>query len=305
MNVKEMRRRARLGAARALPGLIRLVPEPVGRGLCVWIGRAGHALVARDRILARANLARVYPEWSEDRVKREARRVFEEIGRNAFDFLRYPGLSGTARDRLVCLEGREHLEAARRAGKGAILVSAHLGCWEVLAAELGRQGYPFKAMARPLREPRLDQALLRHRRSMGVEVLSSEGLPIAALRHLRRGGFLGVLADQRVKRGGVTVEFLGQRTRMTDGPARLALASGAPLVPLAIRRLPDHTHRITVSPPLPTESAGRDAVRLTQDIARALEGRIRTAPEQWIWIHPRWEDAAAPAAAEGAPCVSR
>ncbi len=303
MKLKEMRRRLRLGAAQALPGLIRIVPESVGRGFCMGIGRAGHALVERDRILARANLSRVYPEWSDDRVRREARRVFEEIGRNAYDFLRYPALGTTARDRLVCLEGREHLETARREGRGAILVSAHLGCWEVLAAELARR-YPFRALAQPLREGRLDEALLKHRRKMGVDTISSAGLPIAALRHLRRGGFLGVLADQRTKRGGVTVEFLGQRTTMTDGPARLALASGASLVPLSIRRLPDHTHRITVSAPLPVEAAGRDATAVTQRIAHALESRILAAPEQWIWIHPRWDDDARAAKGE-ATCASR
>lgn len=303
MKVKEFRRRLRLGATSALPRLFRVLPEPLGRGFSVWIGRAGHALVARDRRLARANLARVYPEWGEDRVRREARRVFEEIGRNAYDFLRYPALGRTARDRLVCLEGREHLEAARDAGRGAILVTAHLGCWEVLAAELARRGYPLKALARPLRERRLDEALVGHRKRMGVETISSEGLPIAALRHLRRGGFLGVLVDQRTKRGGVTVEFLGQRTRMTDGPARLALASGAPLIPLGIRRLSDHTHRITVSPALDDGLRSRDAEGVTQDIAHALEGHIRGAPEQWMWIHPRWD--VARQAGEGAECASR
>jgi len=305
MNVKEFRRRLRLGATQALPRLFRVLPEPLGRGFCVWMGRVGHFLVARDRFLARANLSRVYPEWGENRVRREARRVFEELGRNAYDFLRYPGLSEGARDRLVGLEGREYLDAARAAGRGAILVTAHLGCWEVLAAELARRGYPLKALARPLRERRLDEALLGHRRRMGVETISSEGLPIAALRHLRRGGFLGVLVDQRTKRGGVTVEFLGQRTRMTDGPARLALASGASLVPLGIRRLPDQTHRITVLPGLESDPHSRDAARLTQEIAQALEGQIRGAPEQWMWIHPRWDDPPAAAVREGAECASR
>lgn len=73
---------------------------------------------------------------------------------------------------------------------------------------------------------------------------------------------------------------------MTDGPARLAASSGAPVIPLGIRRLPDDTHRVTVLPPLPPES---DARRATQTIAHALEELIRQAPEQWIWIHPRWD----------------
>ncbi len=291
MNGKELRRWARFRVAVFLPRLIGVLPEPWGRGLCAAVGWAGHLLVARDRRLARGNLGRVHPEWPDRRIRREARRVFVEIGRNVYDFVRYPSLSTEARTKLVTIDGREHLDAAVAGGRGAIIVTGHLGSWEVLAAALVHEGYPVRALARPLREPRLDRALAEHRRRMGVRTLSSESLPIGALRHLRRGGFLGVLADQRIKRGGVTVEFLGQTTPMTDGPARLAAASGAPVIPLGIRRLPDDTHRVTVLPPLPPES---DARRATQTIAHALEELIRQAPEQWIWIHPRWEIPARP-----------
>ncbi len=296
MYAKELRRWSRLRAARSLPALFRVLPEPAGRLLCVWFGRAGHLLVARDRHLARANLARVYPEWSPERIRIEARRVFEEIGRNAYDFLRFPGLDPRARGALVAIEGEEILEGVRREGRGAILVTGHLGSWEVLAAALAGRGWPLRAMARPLREPRLDRALREHRARMGVPTISSEVLPVAAVRHLRSGGFLGILADQRVKRGGVTVRFLGQATRMTDGPARLALASGAPLVPLGIHRRPDHTHCITVLPPVAPAGGPGAAAALTQAVAGALESLIRLHPEQWIWIHPRWGGAGGTAA---------
>lgn len=291
MNGKELRRWARFRAAVFLPRFIGVLPESWGRGFCAAVGWTGHLLVARDRRLARGNLGRVHPEWPDRRIRREALRVFEEIGRNAYDFVRYPSLTAGERTKLVAIDGREHLDAAVAGGRGAIIVTGHLGSWEVLAAALSHEGYPLCALARPLREPRLDRALAEHRRRMGVETLSSEALPIRALRHLRRGGFLGVLADQRIKRGGVTVEFLGQRTRMTDGPARLAAASGAPIIPLGIRRLPDDTHRVTVLPPLPAESEVR---RATQAVAHALEELISRAPEQWIWIHPRWETPARP-----------
>jgi LPS export ABC transporter protein LptC len=88
------------------------------------------------------------------------------------------------------------------------------------------------------------------------------------------------------------VEFLGQSTRMTDGPARLAAVSGAPIIPTGIRRLRDGTHRVTVLPPLPADP---DVPRRTQAVASALQTLIAQAPEQWIWIHPRWEAPARPA----------
>ena len=217
-----------------------------------------------------------------------AKRVFEEIGKNVFDFVRYPDLSVEQKDNLVTFTGIGHLEELRSSGQGAIVVTGHLGCWEVLAAALVRIGMPLKPLARPLREPRLNELLRRHRLAMGVETFSTLASPVQAIRHLSSGGFLGVLVDQRVKERGIVVDFLGQPTRMTEAPARLSVASGSPLVPVGVRRLSDQTHRVSVLPPIPPGSG--DIHGLTQQVATALEGLIRTAPEQWMWIHPRWEE---------------
>ena len=276
--------------AAGLPAVLARVPEPVGRGFCVAVGRAAHLLVGRDRRLARANLARVHPELPETMVRRRARRVFEEIGRNAYDFLRYPRLSPTDRASLVTLEGEEHLGAALAPGRGALLVTGHLGNWEVMAAHLSAAGYPLRSLARPLREARLESRLRNHREAMGVRTLSARDDTLAAARHLRRGGLLGVLIDQRVRAGGVTVPFLGQPTRMVDGPARLALATGARVVPGSVHREADHRHRIVLDPPLDPDPGAADPVTdLTARLAAALEQRILEHPDQWMWIHPRWE----------------
>jgi KDO2-lipid IV(A) lauroyltransferase len=290
MKGKELRRRIRIRTAAALPPVLARLPEPLGREFCAGAGWAAHWLVARDRRLARKNLALVHRDWDAARVRREAREVFLEIGRNVYDFVRYPELGEAGKDRLVEVAGREHLDRIR--GRGALLVTAHWGSFEVLAAHLTRMGYPLTALARPLREAGLDALLVRHRRRMGVATFASTESPRRAVRHLRSGGMLGVLIDHRIRKGGVTVQFFGRPTRVTDGPARLALATGCPILPLGIRRLENNRHRITVRPPLPTPGSGDRVTALTQAAVGALEEMIRTAPRQWIWIHPRWEESA-------------
>lgn len=288
MHGKELRRRLRRGALRGLLFSLRCVPEGWGREGCGAVGRLGHRWVARDRRLARKNLGMVFPDWSREKIDRFAVRVFEEIGRNAFDFLRYPRLSKKKKQDLFRFEGLENLSQATREGRGAIIVTAHLGCWEILAAALVERGFSLMGLARPLAEPELDRLLNEHRLRMGVRTASTRGLSLEVRRHLRGGGVLGVLADQRVREGAVEVKFLGIPTLMTEAPARLASAAGVPLVPLGIRREEDHRHRITVLPPI--EPGPREETReTTQKVAFALESLIRKAPEQWMWIHPRWE----------------
>lgn len=285
---KELRRSLRLKSAQWVVDWLPRAPESLGREFCAGLGGAAYFLIRRDRELARGNLARVHPEWSEAQVHREARRVFLELGRNSYDFLRYPGLSPEARDSLVEFADESVLRVPQAAGQGAVLVTGHWGCWEVLAAALVRRGYPFKAMARPLREPRLDRALRGHRERMGFETVSSEGLPRASLRHVKQGGYLGILMDQRIRSGGVMVQFMGQPTRMTEAPVRIAASAQVPLIPFGIRRVSEHRHRVEVGPLVwPGE---RSVTDLTQELAASLETLIALAPEQWMWIHPRWEE---------------
>ena len=304
MYAKELRRKLRAQVACWLPGMLAALPEGAGRELCAGLGWLGFWWIGRDRRLARANLERVYPDWREEQIETTARQVFKELGRNVYDFLRYPDLSEAEQRELIQLEGLEILHELRRRSKGAVIVTGHFGAWEILAARLVSEGFPLVAMARPIKERRLEDLLSAHRQRMGVRTFPSSRSSLAPLRHLQQGGFLGVLVDQRVKSGGTTVRFLGRPTRMTDAPARLALATGVPLVVVTIRRLSDQRHRARVWPavqPIGTPS------ELTQSLAEILESEIRSCPPQWMWFHPRWnerDDATAMSAEEPA-CASR
>jgi len=304
MYAKELRRKLRAQAACRLPGVLGAIPEGAGRELCAGLGWLGFWWVGRDRRLARANLERVYPEWPAAQIEATARRVFKELGRNVYDFLRYPDLSQAEQRALILLEGSEVLHELRRRHQGAVIVTGHFGAWEILAARLVAEGFPLMAMARPIKEPRLEDLLSQHRNRMGVRTFPSSRSSLAPLRHLKNGGFLGVLVDQRVKTGGTRVRFLGRPTRMTDAPARLALATHVPLVVVTIQRLADQRHHARVWPAL--QPIGTPAT-LTQALAATLESEIRKSPAQWMWFHPRWNehDDAAFMNAEEPACAAR
>ena len=294
MQAKELRRILRYRAALALPGVLGRLPEPWARALGGGIGWCAYGAIARDRRLAHQNLRRVYPRLESASIRLMARRSFVALGKNIVDFVRYPQYSESRREAMIHVRGEEFLESRR--GRGAVVVSGHLGCWELLGAALARRGFPLKGLARPMREKRLQDLLTAHRRAMGIEVIDTRS-PVRALRHLKQGGWLAVLIDQRVPRG-IPVRFLGQPTVMTDAPARAAWSTGVPLIPVAVYREGKH-HCLEVGEPLPAPAGPGDVLPVTQALADWLSRRIEAHPLEWMWIHPRWPKAKARSAQSG------
>lgn len=292
---KELSRAARYRAGRALVGALARLPPALGRRVGAFVGWLGWCLVRRDRRLALANLAAAYPDLSEREVRQRARRVFQELGRNIFEVAAWPGYSAAARKRWLALEGGEHLRRALAEGRGAVLLAAHQGAWELIPVALAGAGFEVLAVARPMREPRLQKWLDAHRARLGIRTLprgAVAGLR-GARRVLERGALLGILFDHRVRRGGQMVEFFGRPARFVAGPVRLALRTGAPIVPVHVVRGTDGVHRVRVRPPVERPPAGTEAGAAVAEWVRRcvaeLEGMIREEPEQWIWMHPRWD----------------
>jgi KDO2-lipid IV(A) lauroyltransferase len=296
MDFKDLRRAWRYRAGRFLVEGTARLPIAVGRRLYGFFGRAAFLLVGRDRRLALANLSQAFPEWSEDRVIREALQVFQELTKNIYDvaaFVRWPE---AVRNRQLRISGTAHLDRALEDGRGAILLGNHQGAWELVAVALERAGYPIEAFSRPVSEPRLDRWLESHRRALGITTLPRDGLSAAlrARRLLRKGGLVAVLLDHRIRKGGLLVDFFGRPARFAAGPVRLALRSGAPLLPVRIGRDTSGAHMVEIAPPVLRPEAGltpcEATSRLLRDSVRELEDMIRRSPTEWAWIHPRWSE---------------
>ena len=102
---------------------------------------------------------------------RMARRVFLELGRNIFDVAAWPRWSAAFRRRELELQGAEHLRTALASGRGVLLLAAHQGAWELVPVALAAEGFRVEAVARPIREPRLQLWLDEHRRALGVRTI--------------------------------------------------------------------------------------------------------------------------------------
>jgi KDO2-lipid IV(A) lauroyltransferase len=268
------------------------LPVPTAAWLGRRIGDLAYALLPRRRRLALANLTQAFPELPPASRRRIARRSFQHLAMVFVEgcfVLRQPLERVTAQ---IEIEGLEHVrEALNRHGR-ALLLTAHLGNWELLTLAPALTGYPLTVVARALDSRSLDAWADRLRRTAGVEVVDKRQALRPVLEALRRGRLVGVLLDQNAsRREGVFVPFFGRLASTSRAMAVLALRTRTPVLPVFTRRLTPGRHRITVHPPLavPATADDDDAVRaLTALCTAAIEAAIRATPDQWLWAHDRW-----------------
>lgn len=293
---RQLRRARHLAEFAALYGLYllsRLVPGrcllPAGRAL----GRAAWRLVPIRRQVVLANLRASFGgELSEPAIRDLARRFYEHLGTTLLEFFRLGTLGRERILQMVTIEGREHLDACRARGTGALLTSGHLGNWELLGAALAALGYPICYLAKSQSNVYVDRVHNAIRRRAGVGIIGQGAQVKELLYALRRGELVGILADQDAGDGGVFVEFMGRAASVPRGPAYMAWRTGAPLVPCAILRRPDGGHHVVITEPIPVDPAWDEATavaELTRLHTRRLEAFIRLRPDLYFWVHRRWK----------------
>lgn len=191
------------------------------------------------------------------------------------------------------VEGDEHLVQALQAGRGAIVITGHIGNWELLAAYFAWRGMPVAAIARRIYAERLNQLVLDFRARQGVETILRE-TPHSArqiIRALKGNTLLAMLIDQDTHAPSVSVPFFGRLARTPAAAASLALRRDLPVLAVFAQRRPDGGQRLTVSAPFVMPHSGdrhADLRALTHQFNAVLEAQIRKNPAEWVWWHRRW-----------------
>ena len=276
----------------ALPVLVGSLPLPLLRSVGRRIGDAVWFALPRRRAMALQNLAIAFPDLPPSERRRLGRRSFQHLGMVAAEVCRALRDPLEATLAQVDVEGIEHVRAVMATHGRALVITAHLGNWELLALAYRLSGVPLSVVVRPLDMPLLDGVIHRLRNAAGATMIDKREAVRPVLEALRRGGLVAILLDQNAsRREGVFVPFFGRAASTSRSVATLALRTGTPVLPLFIRREPDGRHRITVWPAIVPEAgpSNEDAiVELTRRCTEAIENAIRHAPDQWMWMHARW-----------------
>lgn len=256
------------------------------------MGDVARLVVSRHRRVTLANLALAFPDLSDPVRRRLARQAWQHLGMTLVELARLLDRPLEATLQELTLEGTEHLrEVMRRHGR-ALVLTAHLGNWEYLAAVHRLIGHPVAIVVRPLDSPTLAKVAAAMRGKTGIELIDKRGALRPVLMALRQGGVVAVLLDQNAtRREGVFVPFFGRDASTSRSLALLALRTGTPIVPIFIRREGPGRHRVVIQAPLsppPSNNLERAVVELTARCTATIEAAIRKAPEQWLWSHDRW-----------------
>ena len=290
---KQIKRRLVYYFVFALVGFIRLLPRRAAIGIMRVLGMAGFYLIKSRRKRTIKHLSEAFgPEKSSKDINRLARKVFIHIGTAAADAIRIPRISRNEMNKMITIEGREHLDRETKNGKSAILLTAHFGNWELLAAWFARNGYKVKVVGAPNHDPRLDRLISDNRNSAGYFNIARGSSTRDIIRAIHDGYCLGMLIDQDTKVEGVFVKFFNQFAHTAIGPVVLARKYGLKIIPMFIRLNNNLTYHIEVQEPLQlefSENREQDLVANTQRCSDIYERIIRQYPEQWVWFHRRWE----------------
>ncbi len=246
----------------------------------------------RQREAVLANLRVILgPTASEKRIRRDMRLTFYNFGKFFGEFLGFERFGGPFIDQHVDIVGEEHLQKALAGGKGVVLNSCHLSNWELGAAALARRSYPVMGVALEHPDPILNEYVDRQRRSRGYDIVPTEGAYRKCIAALRRNEVVCFVGDRDVGIGGIEIEFFGRPTLFPQGPVRIALASGAPIIPAFVIRRSDDSFVLSLEPPLRVPSSGsrrRKAHVMMQEFANAVERYVRRFPTQWGVFYKCW-----------------
>jgi Kdo2-lipid IVA lauroyltransferase/acyltransferase len=268
------------------------------RSAAIFMGRLTARIIyhlhGRLRRTAHRNLSMAMPELSFEGRVEIIKGVFRNLGRLLGEFSQFPRLTPENIDRIVIYDGFENYKSAAERGRGVLLLTGHVGAWELCAFAQGMYGHPLSFLVRVLDNPLINRMANRYRELSGNRTINKMMAVKAVLETLKRGEDVGLLIDVNVLEDqGVFCDFFGIPASSTTGLAVFALRADAPVVPgFLIWDEQLKKHRLRFDPEIPLVRTGdfKEEVRINTEIfTRVIEQYARRYPDQWLWIHKRWK----------------
>ena len=273
--------------------LLALLPRKAAIAVGQLIAGTAYYLHGRLRRVGYRNLALALPELNPVERRAIIMGVFATLGRLLGEFSQFPKITQQNITKLVEYDGLENYQRASERGKGVLMLTGHIGAWELCAFAHGIYGHPLSFLVRPLDNPMLDRLISNYRELSGNRTINKNRAVKPVLEILKRGQDVGLLIDANTLADqGVFCDFFGIPACSTTGLAVFALRADAPVVPgFLIWDEQSKKHRLRFEPEIPLIRTGdfKEEVMLnTSRFTAVIEDYARRYPDQWLWIHKRW-----------------
>ncbi len=289
--MKSIQRSIEYHSLRLFAAAVRLLPLPGALFLARRLADLVFYLVPVRKRVVIDNLSRAFPEKTPADILRIAHGVYRQFSQTMMELLFFPKFTGARLLDMVDFSGIETVERALAEGKGAVLVGAHFGNWELMGAALA-QKYPVSFVVGQQENTRVDDLLNSFRTGKGVSIIPLKMALRGVMKALRNNEFIAILADQDAHGDGAFVPFFGRPASTPKGPAVFALRAGCPVIMGTIVR--EGNGRFTVAferipAPVPSGDEENDITAYTAAFTAVLERNTREHPDHWFWMHRRWK----------------
>jgi Kdo2-lipid IVA lauroyltransferase/acyltransferase len=247
--------------------------------------------------IAKTNMKLAFPDADDGQIDVWLKESWNRMGRTFGEFPLLGRIKVFEKNSNVEVVGLDILEKLKRDKKGAVLISGHFANWELMAAVFSQAKLPVRVTYRPTNNPYFDKRIRAQRAAYGIELMVAKSGPKGAkelIKALRMGDSVALLNDQKFNEG-IEIPFFGHGAMTAPGPTRLAMQTGAPLIPMSIVRTGGANFRVTIHEEIKPVSTGNSPEDKKADIRATvikitefIEGQIRAHPTDWFWVHRRW-----------------
>ncbi len=258
-----------------------------------FLGYLFFAISKKDKSLILENLKTAFPDKNKNELLTLKNHIGKNLGKSLFEFLAFNNLSYEKFSQLFEVNDSDlkRLDDALKQNRGVLLLTAHFGNWELFGAYLASRGYPINVIAKKIYDSRLNDILVNIRAKKGVKTLLRSESTRDMIKMLKNNETLAILIDQDTKVDGCFVDFFDKKAYTPTGAAVLARKYNSIVLPLFIRRTKNNRHILEIDEAIEltiSENYEDDIIKNTQKFTEKIEEKIKQFPEQWIWIHKRW-----------------
>ncbi|OGX45508.1 MAG: hypothetical protein A3G38_03850 [Omnitrophica WOR_2 bacterium RIFCSPLOWO2_12_FULL_51_8] len=259
--------------------------------IAVFCSDVHYIFADQDRRCVKENLEIIFPDKPREEIYRIRREMARNFAKYLVDFFRFEKLDEAYIRNIVRIENIHYFDQALREGRGAIVLTAHLGNWELGGVVIALSGYPLWAVALRHKNKMVDGFFNAQRKSKGLNIIPLGRAVRRCLSLLKENKIIALLGDRDFTEKGIVLDFFGKKAFFPEGPAAFALQTGASIIPGFMLRNKDDTFLLKIEQPInyiPTGDKKRDARELILKYKAVVEDYIRKYPEQWYMFKRFW-----------------